>query len=328
MRVLVASNMYPGKNSHLGIFIKQQVEQLEAEGLEIIRVVKNRKGSFAYFPFILKYIVCLLFNSYDIIHAYYGFHSALPAAIIKRKPLIITFVGSDALREPSRNSVYRILQRFVVTRADHIIAVSNQVRNVLIDELGGKFNKISLISFGVDFDLFKPIPREIARRQLGLPFNKKLVLFPSSPKRIEKRFDIFKKAIELLQEDSHDISPVILSNNGRPYSEVPLVMNACDVLVLTSDSEGSPTVIKEAMACNLPIVSVDVGDVGEMIKNTKNCHICRRDPVDIAETVGLALKQAIRTKGREKIGHLSSKKISAQIISLYKRITEANLCES
>ena len=320
MKVLVISNMYPGKNSHLGTFIKEQVKDLETKGFTIIKVVKNREGFVAYVPFILKNVFYLLFSSYDIVHAYYGFHSALFAAIIKRRPLIITFVGSDVLKEPLRNRAYRILQRFVVSRSDHIIAVNSKIRNILISDLGADSNKISVISFGVDFGLFQPIPQVEARERLGFPSDKKLVLFPSSPKRMEKRFDIFKKAVELLQKNNQNILPVILSNNGRPYSEVPLIMNACDVLVLTSDSEGSPTVIKEALACNLPIVSVDVGDVREVIKNATNCYICKQDPANIAERIKLVLNEGRRTAGRNNIKDLSSKKIIRKITEVYREI--------
>jgi len=320
MKVLVISNMYPGKNSHMGIFIKQQVEDMENEGLCTIKVVRNRKGSVAYVPFILKNIFYLLLGSYDIVHAYYGFHSALFAAIIKRRPLIITFMGSDAVKEPSRNKVYRILQKFVVSRSNHIIAVSSKIKNILISDLGADSNKISVITFGINFNLFKPMPQAKAREKLGFPSDKKLVLFPSNPLRIEKRFDIFNRAVELLQKENHNILPVILSNNRRPYSEVPLVMNACDVLVLTSDSEGSPTVIKEALACNLPIVSVDVGDTREVIKDATNCYICKQDPVNIAERIKLVLNNGIRTAGRNNIKHLSSKKIAGKIIELYREI--------
>ncbi|MBA7467394.1 putative teichuronic acid biosynthesis glycosyltransferase TuaC [subsurface metagenome] len=320
MKVLVISNMYPGKSSYLGIFIKQQVEDMENEGLSTIKVVKNRKGSVAYVPFILKNIFYLLLGSYDIVHAYYGFHSALFAAIVKRRPLIITFVGSDAVKEPSRNKVYRILQRFVVSRANHIIAVSSKIRDILISDLGADSDRISVITFGIDFDLFKPIPQARAREKLGFPSDKKLVLFPSNPQRIEKRFDIFNRAVELLQKENHNIMPVILSNNRRPYSEVPLVMNACDVLVLTSDSEGSPTVIKEALACNLPIVSVDVGDAREVIKDATNCYICQQEPVNIAERIKLVLNNGIRTAGRNNIKYLSSKKITSEIMEVYREI--------
>jgi len=320
MKILVISNMYPGKNSHLGIFIKEQVKDLEGEGFSVIKVVKERTDSTAYVPFILKCIFYLLFSSYDIVHAYYGFHSALFAAIIKIRPLVITFVGSDALKEPLRNRLYRMLQRFVVFRSNHIIAVSSEIRNTLISDLGADSNKISVIAGGIDFGLFKPITQEAARRKLGFPSGKKLVLFPSSPQRTEKRFDIFNRAIELLQKDNHNIARVILSNTGRPYSEVPLIMNACDVLVLTSNSEGSPMVIKEAMACNLPIVSVDVGDVAEVIKGATNCYVCAQDPANIAEKIKLALNENMRTTGRNNIKHLSSKRIVRNIIGLYEEI--------
>jgi len=325
MKILVVCNMYPSKNSYLGTSIKQQVEDLENEGFTIIKVVKRKKSHIGYIPFISRYIFYLLFSSFDIVHAYYGFHSALFAAMIKRRPLIITFIGSDALREPLRNKTYHILQRFVVSRSNHIIAVSSGIRNILISDLGADPNKISLITFGIDLGLFKPIPKTTARKELGFPCDKKLVLFPSSPKRTEKRFDIFKKAMELLQKGNHNIAPVILSNNGRPYSEVPLVMNACDVLVLTSDSEGSPTVIKEAMACNLPIVSVDVGDVAEVIRNTSNCYICKQDPINIAERIKVVLNEDMRTNGRNNIEHLSSKKIVRQLVALYERIIQGIL---
>jgi teichuronic acid biosynthesis glycosyltransferase TuaC len=325
MRVLVISNMYPGKNSYLGTFIKQQVEDMENEGLHTIKVVKDGKGYLAYLPFILKNIAYLLFRSYDIVHAYYGFHSALFAAIIKRRPLIITFVGSDALKEPSRNNLYRILQRFVISRANHIIAVSSKIKNILVSDLGADANKISVITFGIDFDLFRPEPQNKVREKLGFPFDKKLVLFPSNPQRIEKRFDIFNRAVELLQKDNHNILPIILSNNRRSYSEVPLVMNACDVLVLTSDSEGSPTVIKEALACNLPVVSVDVGDAREVIKDATNCYICKQEPVDIAEMIKLVFNNDVRTAGRNNIKHLSSRKIARKIIELYGRISRGSL---
>ncbi|MDH5174696.1 MAG: glycosyltransferase [Elusimicrobiota bacterium] len=325
MKVLVISNMYPGKNSYLGTFIKQQVEDMENEGLRTTKVVKDRNGYFAYAPFILKNIFYLLLGSYDIVHAYYGFHSALFAAIIKRRPLIITFVGSDALIEPSRNKVYRILQKFVVSRSDHIIAVSSKIKNVLVSDLGADSNKISVITFGIDFDLFKPSPQDKVREKLGFPSDMKLVLFPSNPRRIEKRFDIFNRAVELVREENQNILPVILSNNRRPYSEVPLVMNACDVLVLTSDSEGSPTVIKEALACNLPVVSVDVGDAREVIKDAANCYVCKQEPGDIAESIKLVLHKNTRAAARDNIKHLSSKTIATKIIEVYTQITQGSL---
>ena len=97
-------------------------------------------------------------------------------------------------------------------------------------------------------------------------------------------------------------------------------MNACDVLILTSNGEGSPMVIKEAMACNLPIVSVRVGDVPEVINNTAGCYICAQDSKDIAEKLSLALARGHRTNGREKIAHMEIGAISRRILSLYNEL--------
>ncbi len=160
---------------------------------------------------------------------------------------------------------------------------------------------------------------------MGFPSDMKLVLFPSNPRRIEKRFDIFNGAVQLLRKENQNILPVILSNNRRSYSEVPLVMNACDVLVLTSDSEGSPTVIKEALACNLPVVSVDVGDAREVIKDVANCYVCKQELADIAESIRLVLHKNIRVAARENIKHLSSKTIAKKIIEVYTQITRGSL---
>jgi teichuronic acid biosynthesis glycosyltransferase TuaC len=95
-------------------------------------------------------------------------------------------------------------------------------------------------------------------------------------------------------------------------------MNACDALLLVSDAEGSPMVIKEAMACNLPVVSVPVGDVPGVIGGTEGCYLCRQDPSDAAEKLGLALRRLERTKGREKVTSLEQGIVARRIMEVYK----------
>ena len=106
----------------------------------------------------------------------------------------------------------------------------------------------------------------------------------------------------------------------KPPDIVPKYMSACDVLILASDGEGSPMVIKEAMACNLPIVSVRVGDVPEVIGNTKGCFLCSQEPQDIAEKLERALDWGKRTNGREKINHLEISTSSRKVIDVYKKV--------
>jgi len=105
-----------------------------------------------------------------------------------------------------------------------------------------------------------------------------------------------------------------------PQEEVNLFYNAADVLLLTSFHEGSPNVIKEAMACNCPIVSTDVGDVRDIIENTEGCYITTFQPEDIADKIKRALEYGQRTKGRENIKHLDINTVAQRIIKVYKTV--------
>jgi glycosyltransferase involved in cell wall biosynthesis len=172
--------------------------------------------------------------------------------------------------------------------------------------------------------MFKPMPKELARAQLNLPLEKKLVLFAGAA-RPEKRLDIIGKSISLLKKNDDLIDLVIVSN--QPHFMVSTYMNACDVLVLVSTAEGSPNVIKEAMACNLPIVSTDVGDIVDIIGSTKGCYICDGSPEDVAANLTNALRLNKRTDGRRRILSLSldSSTITERIIKIYEDVSEKRL---
>ena len=101
-------------------------------------------------------------------------------------------------------------------------------------------------------------------------------------------------------------------------------MNACDVLVLPSEREGSPQVVKEAMACNLPVVSVEVGDVPDILAGVEGCYISSRDPTCVAENLAMILEECNRTDGREKTRRYELSSIAKQIIKVYEEVVEAH----
>src|SRR5262249_55435467 len=137
------------------------------------------------------------------------------------------------------------------------------------------------IPMGVDLNLFKPMPEEEARKQLALRGGPMRVAFVAHPNNRRKRFDLAEAAVRSLQESGIEVE--LLPIYGVPHDQIPIYMNACNALVLTSNQEASPCVIKEAMACNLPIVSTDVGDVAEVIDGVENSSLCEPTSDDIAD---------------------------------------------
>ena len=136
-----------------------------------------------------------------------------------------------------------------------------------------------------------------------------------------KRWDVVQAAVAKARKKDPAIDLVLLS--GKPHVEVPLYMNACDCLLLVSDGEGSPMVIKEAMACNLPIVAFPTGDVAEVVWGTEGCYLCSQDPNEVAAKLCLALQTPQRSNGRERVAQMEQGNIARQIIKVYREtITE------
>jgi teichuronic acid biosynthesis glycosyltransferase TuaC len=308
MRALVITNMYPTpKYPSFGTFVEEQVKSLKNEGVDIdVLFVNGIKGKINYVKGIFRMWGILLTHRYDLIHAHYVF-SGMVARFQFFYPIILTHHGSQVFQ-----GWQAPLCRWVSPLMDSVIVVSQEMK------IKGNLKKSQVIPCGIDLELFKPLPREQARKELNLPEDKKLVLFCGEYFRPIKRFDIVRKAMWVLQQKEPDAELVVCSK--KPLSVVPKYMSACDVLVLVSDGEGSPMVIKEAMACNLPVVAVPAGDIPDVIGGTEGCFICSQDPYDVAEKLDLALHGERRTNGREKIRHMEIGAISRQIIALYNSV--------
>ncbi|HEU5315046.1 MAG TPA: glycosyltransferase, partial [Chloroflexota bacterium] len=174
-----------------------------------------------------------------------------------------------------------------------------------------------VIPCGVDLEAFSPVPRDAARARLGLPADKRLVLWAGEYWRPEKRFELVKEAIARAQLVLPDAELVLLA--GKPHADVPLYMSACDALILASAAEGSPMVVKEAMACNLPVVSVPVGDVADVIAGTPGCVLAEPNPDALAAGVVDVLRSPRRTDGRTRIQHLTQQSVARRVLDVYRR---------
>ena len=176
--------------------------------------------------------------------------------------------------------------------------------------------KPNIIPCGVDLNIFFPIKMSKSRKLLNLSLKKKYALFPSAFDNKVKNVELAKKAIELTDEKI-----VLLELKNLNRFEVSLYLNSVDFLLMTSKSEGSPQIVKEAMACNCPIVTVDVGDVSKIIGGTKNCYISEANPILLSKNITKVLNNANRTKGREIIDDYNIDKIANKINLLYQKVT-------
>lgn len=256
-------------------------------------------------------------NDYDLIHAQWG-QSAL-LALPKKIPLVVTFRGSDLIGIVNENGKYafsgnilRIISQFTAKIADKVIIVSESLKDYLPDV------SYDIVSVCLDTEIFQPIEKKVARAALGMSLDEKLVLFPANPQRPEKRFQLAKEAVGLLGDNVK----IIVAKNVN-HKEMPLYYNACDVMVITSSHEGSPTVVYEALACNLPIVSLNVGNVRQIIERIDGCYICEEDtPTAIANHLEIVLDKKNRIEGFSKIQQFTTKSFCEKMINIYKKCVQ------
>lgn len=264
--------MYPSpQRPGSGAFVCQQVEQLRRFGhtVDVIDILGSQ-SKMNYLRCTLDVVRMTSAVAYDIVHAHYGY-SAYPAMFRLRAPLVITLHGTDVIGQ----SIFeRLSTRAVSHFADAVIVVSEELRR----RIPG-----IVIPCGVDLGVFKPYDRDKARARLGWPKDKHIVLFPFDPARPEKRYDLARASIERLVQEGVDAELMTVVN--VPNGEMPWCYSAADALLLCSDYEGSPTSIKEALACNRPVVATDVGDVGELLNGIAGTRICPQDAGTIARNL-------------------------------------------
>lgn len=307
MKVLIVTNMYPSPAlPSFGTFVYDQAQALRASGVEVdVLAFNGRESKWHYLWAFPRYWRALLRGGYDLVHAHYVLAGIVARAQWGRR-LVLTHHGPEVLGQPRWQGP---LCRLITPLCDEVIHVTEEVRRALRDEDGW------VIPCGVDVDAFAPVPRAEARARLGLPADKRLVLFAGDYWRPEKRFDLVEAAMALVRQELPDAELVLLTK--KPHDVVPLHMSACDALVLTSALEGSPMVVKEAMASNLPVVSVRVGDVPEVIGDTPGCALAGRSPADIAAKLVAVLREPRRTDGRSRIDHLRHDRIAQRVREVY-----------
>jgi glycosyltransferase involved in cell wall biosynthesis len=288
MKVLIVTSEWPAyENDITGIHVVNQVRRLREAGVQVsVFSFYGRKNPINYVRSALRFRL-LDFKKFDLIHAHHG-QSGIIALSQSQLPVVVTFHGSDLQGIRDRQGrltflgyVLRRSSQWVATRASEVILVA--------DHLAKYINNRSyyLIPAGIDLNLFHSMSMDQARSILEFPADIRLILFVGNPERTEKRFWLAQKALSIMRET---IPVEMVIANGVPPEKMPLYMNACNLLLVTSSTEGSPNVIKEALACGLPIVSTDVGDIRQRIAPIEGCIVLENDQ---PETIALALNQVL-----------------------------------
>lgn len=301
MKVLIVAS---GNANYLSPFVADQMEALKKQGLEIDYFLIKGKGITGYLKNYRDLLGVISKFNPNIVHAHYGL-SGLLANLQRKKPVVTTFHGCD-VNVPSL--------RFFSKIADKLSVKSIFISQYLADKMSKK--NATVIPCGVDFNVFFPMKKNEVRSTLGLDLEKKYILFSSSFSTPVKNYPLAKEAISKIGDENL----ITLELKGYTRQEVAMLMNAVDLVLLTSLREGSPQFIKEAMSCNTPIVSVDVGDVRDVIYKTDGCYIAESTADDLANKIKKALSFKGKTIGREKIKNFDNNSIASKIINIYNSI--------
>lgn len=253
----------------------------------------------------------------EVVHAHFGTMTGLFCVLSTRIPVVISYRGSDLNFEPGRflRSAGKVfLSQLAALFARSIICVSAGLK----EKLWWRKEIAQVIPSGLDVDLFTPFTREAARAELGWKMSDRVVLFNAGGGRSVKRPELARAAVTAAEKIVGDIRFAVL-DGSVDGARIPVWMNAADCLLLTSKAEGSPTVVKEAIACNLPVVTVDVGDVRELLSGIRPSHIVDDDPASLANALADVLSRPGRSNGRDKIRRLSLESVAARIVEVYRR---------
>jgi glycosyltransferase involved in cell wall biosynthesis len=268
LKILVVTAMYPRPgNEGSGAFVMHQVEQLQAMGHTVdVLDFPSYRSKFEYLKAAGEVFRRTGREHYDVLHAHYGL-TGISTLARHGVPMVVTMHGSDALV----GRVQPFISRCVGKMADATIVVSEKIAQRIPGDI---------IPCGVDLELFAPKPRLEARQKLGLDPKRKYVLFPFNTARGVKRFDIASEAVRQLAAEKPEVELITVSKVH--FREMPWHYGAADSMILCSDSEGSPTAVKEALACNLPVVSTDVGDVRDIVRGIAGVEVMEQTPVSLA----------------------------------------------
>lgn len=310
MKVLfVSSSNHAGGISPITF---RQGESLKQAGVSVSYFTMRGRGLRGYLASVVPLRRLIRQSKSDVVHAHFAL-SGFVAAIASKAPVVVSLMGSDLQERAWMNRLIRFFCRKVW---QGVVVKSDRLRQV------AGCSRVVVIPNGVDTWVFHPSRRLDACRSLGWSDEKVHIVFGADPLRVEKNFSLAERALALMGRT--DVELHLLK--GVEPAAVPLWLQAAHVVLLTSTYEGSPNVIKEAMACGRPVVTTDVGDVRQVIGDTPGCFVVENHPSGVAKAleaaVGFALSHP-RTAGPDRINllGLDAASVAAKLVKVYESVS-------
>jgi glycosyltransferase involved in cell wall biosynthesis len=322
---MVLANM--GDSDRPAVWATRQIESLRKLGVETeVFLFKNRRS----LPGLMRGGLALRrkahdFNA-DLVHVHFGAAQCVVGVLFAGKPVVISFCGSDLLgnydstgKKTWSGRLSGMLSRVGAVGCRRAIAKTQELKKSLW--LPWLRKKCDVIPNGVDLDLFRPMPQAEARAALGWDHKDPVVLFMDRKGAWVKDPVLAQAAYQEAKKMVGDLRFFVIEH--EPPDRMTYLYNAADALLLTSRHEGSNNTIKEALACNLPIVATDCGDTRERLNGVHSCYVCTRDPHDLGQRLFQIATTRERSDGRRYVQELTLDKVAHRI----KRTYEAVLSE-
>lgn len=290
--------------------------------VRIFFLERQRYGQFIYLNAVRKIETAFNKNECNLVHVQFGGIQALQAVRAVGRRTIITFHGTDLhggnpLNLPDKVSCWlgRYASRWAARRAGWNIIVAEHLGQHLV----GVTERIDVIPTGVDYNIFYPRSISESKRLLSLDDSTHYILFCDANRNPVKRADLARSVVQLVQTGRPNTK--FLELNRVPHRDVPLYLNASDCVLITSEKEGSPNIVKEAIACNVPVVSVAVGDIPERLNGIENCFVTSTRPSDLAQAVDNILEKNERANGREmKRAEIENMAVCQKVMLIYENV--------
>ena len=309
-----------GKQGGVNPIIKNQGESLRRAGVELEYFVVNGRGWKSYVKSIKPLRRKVREGGYDVIHAHYSWTAYLAsiATMGLKTPMVVSLMGNDILDHWWYPGLARLVAKMKPWRA--VIVKSQEMK----ERVGMDYANV--VPNGVNMERFSEKPKVESQKILGWDTTKKHVLFPARQEDTRKNWPLAEAAVKRLNERMkvERMNEIELHQmNGVPNDKTPIMYNAADAVVLPSFYEGSANAVKEAMACNAPIVTTDMGDCRERIEGLEGCYVAKTYEVEeFAELLGKALAFGGKTKGRERLlaDGIADYQIAQRLIKIYESV--------